>query len=80
MIPGRGQPPRSRHGATGVCDKAEKSGSQHQQYTMKKIIITTLAIVAITGGAYAQWKCQFCNGTGWKGQFPCPYCHGTGRQ
>ena len=46
---------------------------------MKKFVITTLAIVAITGGAYAQWKCSFCNGTGWKGQFACPYCHGTGR-
>jgi hypothetical protein len=31
MTPGRGQPPRSRHGAAGVCDKAEKSGSQLPQ-------------------------------------------------
>ena len=79
MIPGRSQPSRLRHGATGVCDKAEKSGSQLQQHTMKKLIITAVALAAITGAVFAAMKCTSCNGTGWIGNSTCMRCKGTGQ-
>ncbi|MEI6036172.1 MAG: hypothetical protein WCS65_18050 [Verrucomicrobiae bacterium] len=46
---------------------------------MKKIVITAVAIAAFTGAAFAYTKCNFCNGTGYRGNYPCDYCHGTGR-
>jgi len=46
---------------------------------MRKFIITACAIAAITGTALAATKCNFCNGTGFRGIYTCDYCHGTGR-
>ena len=61
----------------GVCDKAEKSGSQ-PQHNMKKLIITAVALAAVTGLVFAGAKCVACNGTGWQGPFRCAHCKGTG--
>jgi hypothetical protein len=61
--------------------------------TMKKyIIIAAAAIIASVGVTYAAnslrnledhskceaFKCNSCNGTGWKGNLKCPMCKGTG--
>jgi len=46
---------------------------------MKKLIITTVALAAITGAAFAAMKCTSCNGTGWIGNATCLRCKGTGQ-
>ena len=44
---------------------------------MKKIVITIVALAAITGMAFAA-QCIQCKGTGWNGPFRCTPCKGTG--
>jgi DnaJ-class molecular chaperone len=47
--------------------------------TMKKKLIIASIIAAITAtAAYAGFKCNQCNGTGWKGQSRCQWCGGDG--
>jgi DnaJ-class molecular chaperone len=49
---------------------------------MKKKILITIGIVALTVSAYAATRCQFCNGTGFgdkgRSSFTCSFCKGTG--
>lgn len=46
---------------------------------MKKLF--TAALVAVTLGVIiAQFRCNICNGTGWRQGFKCWACNGTGRK
>lgn len=44
-----------------------------------KMAVALLSVLAIGIGAYAAFKCNVCNGTGWNGQFKCWACKGTGQ-
>lgn len=44
---------------------------------MKKAMIVMGVALAVTV-VVAAFKCQFCNGTGWRGNTTCVYCKGTG--
>jgi DnaJ-class molecular chaperone len=51
---------------------------------MKKKILVTLGVVALTVSAYAATRCIYCNGTGFanggKSNLNCIHCNGTGRK
>ena len=59
--------------------RQRKAGANSNNTTMKKLIITAVALAAITGAAFAAMKCTSCNGTGWIGNNTCLRCKGTGQ-
>jgi hypothetical protein len=65
--------------ASVTRQKKKREPTSAETHKMRKFIITACAIAAITGTALAATKCNFCNGTGFRGNYTCDYCHGTGR-
>lgn len=45
---------------------------------MKTKILIVIVCAAAAASAYAGFKCQFCGGTGWRGQLKCIHCGGDG--